>query len=213
MAKQSADIGTLTFEHRTSTGTTSATHVRDAGKVPGIVYGHGEPTPVALDLKMLESVILSGAKSSVLKATVGGKPDSVLLRDVQRDPVTHRPIHFDFQRISKGEAVTATVPVHAVGVSPAVKDGAVMDLISRTIDIKGPADKIPDHLEVDVSTLGVHGHVTAGDLKLPAGFALVTAADMTILTIEASRTAAQAEEATPAPVVAEAVAPATAPAT
>ena len=112
MAKHE-QIGTLALEHRAGTGTTSAHGLRNAGKVPGIVYGHGEPAPVAIDLRTLEAVIVGGAKSSVLKATVGGKPDSVLLRAVQRDPVSHRPIHFDFQRISKGEAVTATVPVVA----------------------------------------------------------------------------------------------------
>ncbi|GAC1548322.1 MAG: 50S ribosomal protein L25 [Candidatus Velthaea sp.] len=199
MAKHE-QIGTLALEHRGGTGTTTANGLRHAGKVPGIVYGHGDPTPVAIDLRTLEAVIIGGAKSSVLSATVGGKPDSVLLRAVQRDPVSHRPIHFDFQRISKGEAVTATVPVVALGTSRAVKDGAVMDIITRAIEVKGPADKIPEHIEIDVTEIDVNHHISASDLKLPAGFTLVTPPETTILTIEASRTAALAEASAPAPV-------------
>ncbi|GAC1403279.1 MAG: 50S ribosomal protein L25 [Candidatus Velthaea sp.] len=199
MAKNE-QVGTLTLEPRSRTGTTTAHNLRHAGKVPGIVYGHGDPTPVAIDLRTLEAVIIGGAKSSVLSATIGGKPDSVLLRAIQRDPVSHRPIHFDFQRISKGEAVTATVAVVATGTSRAVKDGAVMDIITRQIELKGPADKIPDHIEIDVTEIDVNHHISASDLKLPAGFTLVTPPDTTILTVEASRTAALAEASAPAPV-------------
>jgi large subunit ribosomal protein L25 len=129
-----------------------------------------------------------------LDATIAGRHDSVLLRDVQRNPISHRPIHADFQRVTKGEAITASVAIAVVGVSAAVKDGAILDIVTRSIDVKGPVDKIPENISVDVSELGVHSHITAGDLKLPAGFALITPADQVIVSVEAARTAAQAEE-------------------
>jgi large subunit ribosomal protein L25 len=182
----------LTIETRDRAGTTAAQAVRREGKIPGVLYGHGEPTPIAIEIKALEAVLLRG-KSHVLEATVGGKHDSVLLRGVQRHPVTHKPIHVDFQRVIKGEAVTATLPVVITGVSPAVKEGAVMDLVTRSIDVKGPSDKLPDNITIDVSEMGVHTHVSAGDVKLPAGFTLVTPHDTVLISIEASRTAQQAE--------------------
>jgi large subunit ribosomal protein L25 len=211
MAKSTERAGTLTIEKREHAGTTSAQAVRKQGKIPGVLYGHGEPMPISIEIKALESLLAYG-KSHVLDATVGGKHDSVLLRAVQRHPVTHKPIHVDFQRVTKGEAVSATLPVVTSGISPAVKDGAVMDLVTRAIDVRGPADKIPENITIDVSTMGVHTHVSAGDVKLPAGFTLLTPADTVLLSIEASRTAQQAE-ATPAEAAATAAAvPAVAPA-
>lgn len=212
MAKSStAHIDTLTIEKRDHAGTTSANAVRRAGKIPGVLYGHGDPTPIAIGAKALEELLMGASKTHVLDATIDGKHDSVLLRSVQRDPVSHRPIHADFQRVTKGEAVTASLAIIAVGTSQAIKDGAVMDLVTRAIDVKGPADKMPDNLQLDVSALAVHTHVSAGDLKLPAGFTLITPADTVIVSIEASRTAAQAEASAPAPVIEEAApaAPAT----
>lgn len=204
MAKTATTTDTLAIEKREHAGTTSANAVRKSGKIPGVLYGHGEPTPIAIGAKALEELLVSAAKSHVLDATIDGKHDSVLLRSVQRHPVTHRPIHADFQRVTKGEAVTAALAVVTIGTSQAVKDGAVMDHVTRSIDVKGPADKFPDNLEVDISNLAVHTHVSAADLKLPKGFTLVTPADTVIISIEASRTAAQAEESAPAPVVEEA---------
>ena len=196
MAKVHAPTDTLTIDVRTQSGTTAARAVRRAGKIPGVLYGHGEPTAIAIGAKALEELLTLGGKSHILDATIGGIHDSVLLRDVQRDPVNHRPIHADFQRVSTGEAISASVAIVVVGNSAAVKDGAVLDTVTRTIDVKGPAGKLPDSISVDVTELGVHDHVTAGQLVLPDGFTLITPADTVIISIEAARTAAQAEETT-----------------
>lgn len=196
MAKAHAPIDSLTIDVRTHTGTTSARAVRRGGQIPGVLYGHGEPTAIAIGAKALEELLTLGGKSHILDATIGGKHDSVLLRDVQRDPVNHRPIHADFQRVTKGESITASVAIAIVGNSAAVKDGAILDIVSRAIDVKGAADKIPESISIDISDLGIHSHVSAGELQLPAGFTLITPADQVIISIEAPRTAAQAEETT-----------------
>jgi large subunit ribosomal protein L25 len=213
MPKAHVPSDTLTLDVRTHAGTSSARAVRRAGQIPGVLYGHGEPTPVAIATKALEELLTKGNKSHILDATVGGEHDSVMLRDVQRHPVTHRPVHVDFQRVTKGEAITAAVAIVITGTSEAVKDGAILDIVTRSIDVKGAADKIPDSIELDVTNLGVHSHVSAGDLALPTGFTLLTPADTVIISIEAPRTAAQAEETTapaavPAPEAAAAEAPA-----
>lgn len=204
MAKAHSPTDTLTLDVRAKSGTTAARAVRRAGNIPGVLYGHGKPTSISIGVKALEDLLTTGGKSHILDATVGGAHDSVLLRDVQRDPVSHRPIHADFQRVTKGEEISATIAIAVVGTSEAVKDGAVLDIVTRAIDVKGPADKIPDNITLDVTEMGVHTHVSASDLVLPAGFTLVTPPDAVIISIEPSRTAALAEEAAPAPVTSEA---------
>ncbi len=198
MAKAHLPTDTLTIDVRTKSGTTAARAVRRAGNIPGVLYGHGQPTAISIGGKALEELLTMGGKSHILDATIGGTHDSVLLRDVQRDPVSHRPIHADFQRVTKGEAIAATVAILVTGESAAVKDGAILDTVTRTIDVKGAADRIPDHIDVDVTELVVHSHVTAGDLVLPAGFTLVTPAETIIISIEAPRTAAEVDATAPA---------------
>jgi large subunit ribosomal protein L25 len=78
-----------------------------------------------------------------------------------------------------------------------------MDVVTHTLDVKGPAGKLPEHFEIDVSALNVGDHITAGDVKLPAGFGLITPADTVIVAVEGSRTesddAAITAAAAPAP--------------
>jgi large subunit ribosomal protein L25 len=194
MAKTHAPTDTLAIDVRTHSGTTAARALRRAGPIPAVLYGHGAPTAIAIGSKALEELLTRGGKSHILDATIGGRHDSVLLRDVQRDPVTHRPIHADFQRVTKGEAISASVAIAVVGSSAAVRDGAILDIVIRSVELKGAADKIPQNIEIDVSELGIHSHVTAGELRLPEGFTLITPAEQVIISIEAPRTSAAAEE-------------------
>jgi large subunit ribosomal protein L25 len=197
MPKAHAPTDSLTIDVRTHPGTTSARAVRRAGQIPAVLYGHGAPTPIAIGAKALEELLTRGGKSRILDAVIGGKHDSVLLREVQRHPVTHRPIHVDFQRVTQTEAITASVAIAVVGSSPAIRDGAILDIVTRSVDVKGAAGKIPESISIDVSELGIHSHVSAGDLVLPEGFTLITPADQVIVSVEAPRTGA-AEETTAA---------------
>src|SRR5664279_4326379 len=149
MPKAHAPTDSLTIDVRTHPGTTSARAVRRAGQIPAVLYGHGEPTPIAIGAKALEELLTRGGKSRILDAVIGGKHDSVLLREVQRHPVTHRPIHVDFQRVTQTEAITASVTIAVVGTSPAIRDGAILDIVTRSVDVKGAAGKIPESITID----------------------------------------------------------------
>jgi large subunit ribosomal protein L25 len=204
MAKAHAPSNSLTIAVRPHPGTTSARATRRAGQIPAVLYGHGAPTAISIGAKALEELLTRGGKSRILDAVIDGKHDSVLLREVQRDPVSHRPIHADFQRVTQGEAINASVAVAVVGSSPAVRDGAILDIVTRSIDVKGAAGKIPESVTIDISELTIHSHITAGELVLPEGFILITPADQVIVSVEAPRTGAVEETEVAAEPVAEA---------
>ncbi|MGD0471766.1 MAG: 50S ribosomal protein L25 [Candidatus Velthaea sp.] len=204
MAKAQTSTDSLTIAVRTHPGTTSARAVRRAGQIPAVLYGHGEPTAISIGAKALEELLTHGGKSRILDAVIDGKHDSVLLREVQRDPVSHRPIHVDFQRVTQGEEISATVAIAVTGNSAAVRDGAILDIVTRSIDVKGAAGKIPESITVDTSELTIHSHITAGELPLPEGFTLLTPADQVIVSVEAPRTGAAEETAVAAEPAAEA---------
>jgi large subunit ribosomal protein L25 len=196
-------VTNVTIHQRAEVGTTGAKKARREGRIPGGLYGHGAAEAISVDAKTLNDLLTSGGQSHIVEATIGGKKESVLLREVQRDPITHRPIAADFQRVSSTEAITASVHIVTVGVAPGVKEGGgVMDIVTHALEIKGPAGKLPEHFEIDVSALNVNDHITAGDVKLPSGFALITPADTVVVAVEGSRTASDDAALTAAAVAA-----------
>jgi len=186
MSKHS--LNSVTLETRTDLGKTGAHRLRAQGKIPGVVYGHGTATPITIDAKQLSELILSGNRNHVVDATIGGARDSVLLRTIETHPITRKPLSVDFQRIASGESITASVPVTTSGTAAGVRDaGGVMDVVTHALDVKGPAQSMPDHLVVDVTNLGLHEHVNAGDIPLPQGFTLLTPPDTIVITVGVSR--------------------------
>ena len=104
MAK-SERVSTLTLHPRERVGTTGANAVRHAGHVPGVLFGHGSSVAISIDARALSQLLASGGQSRIVEANLGGTQESVLLREVQRDPVTHRPLTADFQRVSLTEKI------------------------------------------------------------------------------------------------------------
>jgi large subunit ribosomal protein L25 len=187
MSKQHT-LAKLTLEPRTRVGTTAAHALRRVGKIPGVVYGHGHATPISVDAKQLADLIHSGQKSRIVDATIGDASDSVLLRRVEADPITRKPLSVDFQRVTRDEAITSNVTIVTVGTPRGVRDeGGVMDVITHALEIKGPAQSIPDNLTIDVSELAVHEHVTAGQIPLPKGFTLITPPETVVVSVEVTR--------------------------
>jgi large subunit ribosomal protein L25 len=207
---------TLELATREKTGTTGSNNARRAGKVPGVLFGHGSaPLAVQADAKAFDALLHAGGKNHLLEITIdGSSKDTALVREVQRDPLTRRVLHADFQRVRANEEIAASLPLVTVGVPEGVKNGGgVMDVVVHTVDVLAPANALPDSLEADVTNLGIHGHLTAGELKLPANVKLDMDPHTILITVEASKTASDvaadetaAAEAAPAaevPVVGE----------
>jgi len=197
LAKATKEL-TLPIEERAKVGTTSAQALRHAGKIPGVLYGHGTaPLHVAFEAKIFDELLHHGGRTGVLTLTLGGKKaDTALVREIARNPVSRKIEHVDLQRVSEHEAVHATIPLVTVGTPRGVREfGGVMDVLAHEIEVEGPVDELPDHLEVDVSDLGIHQHVSAADVKLPPGFKLLEEPDMIVVSVESSKTAQHLEEA------------------
>jgi large subunit ribosomal protein L25 len=190
----------LSIEPRDRLGTTGAHALRAKGKIPAVVYGHGNvPEHVAVDAHAFEELLHHGGRNAIITLTDGGRArQTALVRQIQVHPVSRRIIHADLQRVSADETIDTRLPVVTVGVADGVRNsGAVMDVIVHELEVEGPANRIPEHLEVDVTELGVHEHVTAADVVLPEGFKLLTPPETVVVSIEPSRTARELEEAVP----------------
>ena len=161
----------VAFE-RKKQGTGASRRLRNAGKVPGIVYGgHGEPQLIELDHNALWQAVKKEAfHSSVLDMNLGGQVSKVLLRDLQVHPFRQQILHIDFQRVSAKEKITIKVPLHYSGEeeSTAVKiDKCLVSQILTELEISClPAD-LPESISVDLSKLQKGDTLTLADITLP----------------------------------------------
>jgi len=209
---------TLKLELREKAGTTGARKSRHAGRIPGVIYGHGQPPlAIAVESKALGDV-LHGRRQSIIDVTLDGQKDTAIVRDLQLDPVSRRIMSIDFQRISRSDVITAEVTIITVGTPAGVKDqGGMMDLVTHEVEVRGPADKIPEAIRVEVAALEIGDHINASELVLGEGLRLITPPDTTIVIVEAPRAeeepAAETTQTTPEVIGAETPPAAEAPST
>lgn len=170
---------------RPGTGKGPARSARRAGMIPGVIYGAGEkPTALAVPKKEFELAV-KNAGSNVIVALKLGKTaeQTAIIREVQRDPISHDIIHLDFHHISLTEKVTVEVTVHLVGTPDGVKNGGgILEHITRTIEIECLPTQIPGHLEADVSALGIGDSIHVRDLVI-ANAEVLSDPDTTIATV------------------------------
>jgi len=188
---------------RGRTGKGGARAVRREGRVPGIVYGDkAEPQNIALDYKAIWQQLHTGHfQSTIFMLDLDGTKTRVIPRGVQLDPVRDFPIHVDFMRVSKDSLVTVEVPVHFLNeaASPGIKRGGILNVVRHEIEVRCPADSIPEHFEVDLTGLEIGDSVHISAIKLPEGVRpTISDRDFTVATIVGRA----AEEAAPGAVAA-----------
>ena len=196
---------------RTLQGTGASRRLRNAAKVPGIVYGAGStPSMIELDHNALFFALKKEAfHSSILEMELAGKSEHVLLRDYQLHPFRPIVLHIDFQRVDATTKVTKKVPLHFINEdeSPAVKiDKCVVNHVVTELRIQCLASQLPEFLTVDLGSLARGQSLHVNDITLPGGIKVVTQGKPNPVLVSVSTLSAE-EEAAPI-VVAAAAAPA-----
>lgn len=164
---------TVTATARTDKGSSVNRRLRNGGRVPGVVYGVGEPRMISVDAAVLEKDLSHEAfHSSVLSLVLDGEKMAVLLRDFQSHPVNDKVLHVDFQAIAEDAEISMTVPVHFVNaeVSPGVKlNHGVFSVIVDELSIHCLPRDLPENISVDVSHLEINDNIHLSEIKAPAG--------------------------------------------
>jgi large subunit ribosomal protein L25 len=167
----------FTAYERALQGTGASRRLRNAGKVPGIVYGAGTPATIELDHNALFFALKKEAfHSSILEMELGGAVQKVLLRDFQMHPWKQQVLHVDFQRVDESTRLRKKVPLHFAGEenSPAVKtDKCLVSHVATELEIECLASQLPEFVTIDLSGLVKGQSLHASDLKLPEGIKAV----------------------------------------
>jgi large subunit ribosomal protein L25 len=169
---------TLHVQSRNETGTSRMRRLRQSGKVPAILYGHGEANVnLIVSSDELFGVMRHGGKLLTLRGDVA---DSALLRAVQWDTFGKSVLHVDLLRVSATELVDTTVTIELRGTAIGTTEGGVIQFITHEIDIECPAASIPDKIQINIADLHLDKAIHASEVPLPEGAKLVTPGDVVI---------------------------------
>jgi large subunit ribosomal protein L25 len=169
------DFAKVSVEIRRQSGKGPARRARSSGKLPAVLYGHKlDPLSLVLDpMDLIHALDKERKRNTVFTLEVKGgtQPEdvTVMIRDVQVDPMSRKPVHVDFVRVSMDEEVKVTVPLVLTGTAIGVVNGGNLHLSCHALPIAAKPDAIPSKVELDVTALDIGDALHASDLKLPAG--------------------------------------------
>jgi large subunit ribosomal protein L25 len=161
---------TLVAEPGRTTGSAASRRLRASGRVPCVLYGHGlEARSVSVDARDLRHALSGSAGlNQLLSLEVGSETHLAMARSLQRHPVRHTVVHVDFVVVRRDEVVSAEVPIVLVGEAKAVEqERGIVEQQLTSLTVRATPDRIPGHIEVDISGLTVGEGIRVGDLTLP----------------------------------------------
>ena len=169
----------LEAETRTEFGKGSARRARRAGRVPAVLYGHGQDVVhLSLPAREFAAALRNGGTNVLLTIALDGKDQLALTKAVQRDPLKRTHEHVDLLLVRRGEKTTVEVPIVVVG-EPA--PDSIPNHQLNTVQIEADATQLPESIEVDVTGREAGQNITAGDLSLPRGATLITDAEALVI--------------------------------
>ena len=191
-------------ETRTDLGKGASRRLRHADKVPGVVYGSGEPVSITMSHnEMLKHVSNEAFFSHILDLQVDGKSEMVVVRDMQRHPAKQIIMHVDFMRVKKGVALHMNVPLHFINedtCSGVKLGGGLISHLVTEIEIACLPKDLPEFIEVDVAELELGSTLQLSEITLPKGITSVALShgedhDMGVVTCSKPRGSAEDEDA------------------
>jgi large subunit ribosomal protein L25 len=201
---------------RENTSSGSNNKLRSEGLIPAILYGGKEANKnISIEEKDIKNLIHSDTfLSKVLELDIEGKKERVIPRDVAFNVVSEEPIHIDFMRIVSGKKIILEIPVKFINHpdSPGLKRGGVLNIVRRKVELKCPAENIPDEIIIDLAGTDIGTSIKISSVKLPESviptitdrdFVIATVASPTVMKepekpAEAEAAAEGAEGETPA---------------
>jgi len=180
----------LSVNSRSADGSRTARRLRRSGRVPGVLYG-GDGEPVGFDADARELRLALAGSGAVLDLSIdGGKATPVVLKEFQRDPVRGQTTHVDLLRVNLNEKIHAVVPLELTGVddSPGVKEGGVLEQITRELNVEALPTAIPESIAHEVGEMEIGDTILLSTLTVPEGVTLLDELEETVVaTLSAPR--------------------------
>jgi len=185
---------------RTGTTNGQTNKLRSDGFIPAVLYG-GKKDNLNISLKKLHLRDLINKEtfmSKVVDMEIDGSSEKVLPRDISYDPVSDEPIHIDFMRIVKGSKLIIEIPVKFINSekSPGLKKGGVLNIVRRKVELRCPAENIPNEIVVDLDNTEINSSLKISSVKLPENVTpIIIDRDFVIATVVSPTILAEPEKA------------------
>jgi large subunit ribosomal protein L25 len=190
----------LEVAEREQLGSRESRRLRKQGLIPGVLYGRGnEPHAVCVQERELRRV-LGGSHGlhTILDVVLAGQKSThaSILKDYQQDPVRGKITHFDLQEVRLDQPIQASVVVEPVGTedAPGVREGGVLSLVTREINVSALPMEVPDRIELDVSGMVIGDTLRISDLRVPAEVTLLDDPEMVVATLTVPTRVEEPEE-------------------
>ncbi|MCY7778099.1 50S ribosomal protein L25/general stress protein Ctc [Bacillus haynesii] len=155
----------LKAEERTDSRRSSLRKIRQSGYVPGVIYGRNlENKSVALDSIELLKILRAEGKNTIINLDINGDQHSVMVTELQTDPLKDSIVHADFKVVDMEAEMEATVPINLTGEAEGIKQGGVLQQPLYEMSVTAKPKNIPQTIEVDISSLEVNDVLTVGDI-------------------------------------------------
>jgi large subunit ribosomal protein L25 len=186
----------LVVQNRAVLGSAESRRLRRQGIIPGVLYGREKPVAISITERDLRTAITgAGGAHAVLDVVVdGGSSHSSVLKEYQLDPIRGYITHVDLQEVRLDQPIHAAVSVTLVGEAHGAKEGGILSQVTNTVNIEALPLEVPEHLEIDVTHLGIGESARLSEVKLPDGVTLLDDPETTVL---ATVTVPRAEEPEP----------------
>jgi large subunit ribosomal protein L25 len=180
----------LLVSQRETLGSAETRRLRKSGFVPGVLYGSGEPVAICVAERELRRALTGAAGlHSILDVEIDGKGSThaSILKDFQVDPIRGGVTHVDLQEVRLDQTINASVSVNLIGGddAPGVREGGVLSQVLREVTVEALPLEVPEHIDVDVSTLEIGGTLRLAELAAPEGVTIIGDEDAVVATITA----------------------------
>jgi large subunit ribosomal protein L25 len=178
---------TLTAHSRKVFGSADSRRQRRNGKIPAVIYGHGEPKGLLIDAHEFNTKFMTVSESTIINLQVDGDSRDVLIRDYQEDTVSGAITHVDFYEIERGKALRTNVGLRLTGAAVGIREGGILESFVHELEVECLPKDLPASIDVDITDLEIGHSIHIRDISIPPGVQILNSQDQVICTIAHKR--------------------------
>ncbi len=183
---------TLTADSRKVFGSADSRRHRRNGKIPAVVYGHGEPKGLLIDAHEFNTKFITVSESTIINLQIDGDSHDVLIRDYQEDTISGAITHVDFYEIERGKVLRTNVGLHLNGAAVGIREGGILESFVHELEVECLPKDLPESIEVDITNLEIGHSIHIRDIKAPSGVEILNSQEQVVCTVAHKR--AEVEE-------------------
>lgn len=183
---------TLTANSRKVFGSADSRRQRRNGKIPAVIYGHGEPVGLLIDAHEFNTKFITVSESTIINLQLDGNNHDVLIRDYQEDTVSGAITHVDFYEIERGKALRTNVSLRLTGTAVGIREGGILESFVHELEVECLPKDLPGSIDLDITDLELGNSLHVRDLDVPAGVQILNSPDQVVCTVAHKR--AEVEE-------------------